>query len=71
MVSEKIVAKGKKLAAHILEAAEDDVEFEDGRFTIAGTGGLGIHEVAKSAFQLEKLPPGRPVRDCDLSRPLR
>ena len=27
MVSEKIVAKGKKLAAHILEAAEDDIEF--------------------------------------------
>ena len=59
MVSEKIVAKGKKLAAHILEAAEDDIEFKDGRFTIAGTDrGLGIHEVAKSAFQLEKLPPG-------------
>ena len=59
MVSEKIVAKGKKLAAHLLEAAEDDVEFKDGRFTIAGTDrGLGIHEVAKSTFQLEKLPPG-------------
>jgi aerobic carbon-monoxide dehydrogenase large subunit len=59
MVSEKIVAKGKKLAAHILEAAEDDIEFKDGRFTIAGTDrGLGIHEVAKSAFQLDKLPPG-------------
>ena len=59
MVSEKIVAKGKKLAAHLLEAAEDDIEFKDGRFTIAGTDrGLSIHEVAKSAFQLEKLPPG-------------
>ena len=59
MVSEKIVAKGKKLAAHLLEAAEDDVEFRDGRFTVAGTDrGLSIHEVAKSAFQLEKLPPG-------------
>ena len=63
MVSEKIVAKGKKLAAHILEAAEDDVEFKDGRFTIAGTDqGLGIHEVAKSVFQLEKLPPGMEPR---------
>jgi carbon-monoxide dehydrogenase large subunit len=59
MVSEKIVAKGKKLAAHLLEAAEDDVEFRDGRFTVAGTDrGLSIHEVAKSAFQLEKQPPG-------------
>ena len=59
MVSEKIVAKGKKLAAHMLEASEGDVEFKDGRFTIAGTDrGLGIHEVAKAAFQLDKLPPG-------------
>jgi hypothetical protein len=33
MVSEKIVAKGKKLAAHILEAAEDDI-----RATIATLG---------------------------------
>jgi aerobic carbon-monoxide dehydrogenase large subunit len=58
-VSEKIVAKGRKLAAHILEASEGDIEFKDGRFTIAGTDrALGIHEVAKSAFQLEKLPPG-------------
>ena len=57
MVSEKIVAKGKKLAAHLLEAAEDDVQFKNGRFMIVGTDrGLGIHQVAKSAFQLEKLP---------------
>ncbi len=59
LVSEKIVAKGKKIAAHLLESAEDDVEFRNGRFAIAGTDrGLGIHQVAKSAFQLEKLPTG-------------
>ena len=59
MVSEKIIAKGKKLAAHMLEAAEGDMEFKDGRFTIAGTDrGIGIHEVAKAAFKLDKLPPG-------------
>ncbi len=59
LVSEKVVAKGKKIAAHLLEAAEDDVEFRNGRFVIAGTDrGLGIHQVAKSAFQLEKLPAG-------------
>ena len=35
------------------------MEFKDGRFTIAGTDrGLGIHDVAKAAFQLDKLPPG-------------
>jgi carbon-monoxide dehydrogenase large subunit len=59
LVSDKIIAKGKKLAAHLLEAAEGDIEFKDGRFTIAGTDrNMGIHEVARSAFQLEKLPPG-------------
>jgi carbon-monoxide dehydrogenase large subunit len=59
MVSEKIVAKGTKLAAHLMEAAEGDVEFKDGRFTIAGTDrSTGIHDVAKAAFQLDKLPSG-------------
>jgi carbon-monoxide dehydrogenase large subunit len=59
MVSDKIIAKGKRLAAHILEASEGDMEFKEGRFTIAGTDrGLGIHEVAKAAFRLEKLPRG-------------
>jgi carbon-monoxide dehydrogenase large subunit len=57
LVSEKIVAKGKRLAAHMLEASEGDIEFKDGRFFIAGTDrGLGIHDVAKAAFQLDKLP---------------
>ena len=59
MVSDKIIAKGKRLAAHLLEASEADIEFKDGRFTVAGTDRtLGIHEVAKAAFQLAKLPPG-------------
>jgi carbon-monoxide dehydrogenase large subunit len=59
MVSDKIIAKGRKLAAHILEAAEGDIEFADGRFTIAGTDrALGVHELAKTAFQLDKLPAG-------------
>jgi carbon-monoxide dehydrogenase large subunit len=59
MVADKVVAKGKKLAAHILEASEADMEFKDGRFAIAGTDrGIGIHEVAKAAFELGKLPKG-------------
>jgi aerobic carbon-monoxide dehydrogenase large subunit len=59
VVSDKIIAKGKKLAAHIMEAAESDIEFKDGHFTIAGTDRfMQIHEVAKSAFQLDKLPAG-------------
>ena len=34
---DKIIAKGKKIAAHLLEAAEGDIEFEDGSFKVAGT----------------------------------
>src|SRR5262249_45404932 len=59
LVSDKIIAKGKKRAAHILGASEGDIEFGDGRFTIAGTDrAIPIHELAKAAFQLEKLPAG-------------
>ncbi len=59
LVSEKVIAKGRKLAAHLLEASDADLEFKNGRFTIAGTDrGMGIHDVAKAAFQLDKLPPG-------------
>ena len=35
--AQKVVAKAKKLAAHLLEASEDDLEFENGRFTVKGT----------------------------------
>ena len=73
LVSDKVIAKGKKLAAHIMEAAEGDIEFKDGRFTIAGTDrSMQIHEVAKSAFQLDKLPVGMEpglYETGDLSRP--
>ena len=31
------IAKGKKIAAHLLEAAEADIEFKDGKFSVAGT----------------------------------
>jgi carbon-monoxide dehydrogenase large subunit len=59
MVSDKIIAKGRKLAAHMLEASDGDIEFEDDRFVVAGTDrAIGIHEVARAAFQLDKLPAG-------------
>ena len=34
---DKIEAKAKKVAAYVLEAAEGDIEFKDGKFTVAGT----------------------------------
>src|SRR5260221_1180744 len=43
-----VVAKGKQAAAHLLEASEGDIEFADGRFTIAGTDrSIGIMELAQ------------------------
>jgi carbon-monoxide dehydrogenase large subunit len=55
----KLVEKGRKIAAHLLEAAEADVGFANGRFTVTGTDrGLSFKEVARAAFQHDKLPKG-------------
>jgi carbon-monoxide dehydrogenase large subunit len=63
MAADKIIAKGKRIAAHLLEAAEADIEFSvadnGGNFAVAGTDRrLSIAEVAKAAFQVGRLPPG-------------
>ena len=55
-----VVAKGKQAAAHLLEAAEGDIEFRGGRFTIAGTDrSIGIMELAQRLRQ-GKMPEGVP-----------
>jgi carbon-monoxide dehydrogenase large subunit len=57
--ADKLVAKGKRIAAHLFEAAEADVEFANGAFSIAGTDRrLGIEEVARAAFNPAQQPPG-------------
>jgi aerobic carbon-monoxide dehydrogenase large subunit len=49
--SEVIVARGKSIAARVLEAAEADIEFGKGRFTVTGTDrSIGIFEVAAAAL---------------------
>ncbi|HUA50807.1 MAG TPA: xanthine dehydrogenase family protein molybdopterin-binding subunit [Candidatus Sulfotelmatobacter sp.] len=59
LAADKVIAKGKRLAAHLLEAAEADIEFAEGRFAIAGTDrGLTMKEVAVAMFQVGRLPPG-------------
>ena len=51
-----VVAKGKQAAAHLMEASEGDIEFADGRFTIAGTDrSIGIMELAQRVRE-GKLP---------------
>jgi aerobic carbon-monoxide dehydrogenase large subunit len=55
--SERIIAKGKRLAAHLLEAAEPDIEFAAGQFRIAGTDrAMSISDVAKASFAPGKVP---------------
>ena len=55
--SEAIIEKGKKIAAHLLEAAADDIAFGGGRFTIQGTDrSIGLIEVAAAAQADETLP---------------
>ncbi|MES2751442.1 MAG: xanthine dehydrogenase family protein molybdopterin-binding subunit [Pseudomonadota bacterium] len=58
--SRLVVAKGKQAAAHVLEAAEGDIEFANGRFTIMGTDrGIGIMELALR-LRDSKMPEGVP-----------
>jgi carbon-monoxide dehydrogenase large subunit len=55
---DKVVEKTKRIAAHMLEAAEADIEFADGTFTVAGTDrSVGFVEVAQTAFKPNRLPP--------------
>jgi aerobic carbon-monoxide dehydrogenase large subunit len=56
--SDDIIDKGRKIAAHLLEAGEADIEFSGGRFRIAGTDReIGIFEVAAAAASRKDLPP--------------
>jgi aerobic carbon-monoxide dehydrogenase large subunit len=61
---DKVIAKGKKIAAHLLEAAESDIEFKDGKFTVAGTDrSKAFAEISLAAYvphnyPLDKLEPG-------------
>jgi len=56
---DKVEAKAKKVAAHLMEAAEADIEFKDGKFTVAGTDkSLAFGEVALGAYVAHKFPTG-------------
>jgi carbon-monoxide dehydrogenase large subunit len=60
----KIIAKGKKIAAHLLEAAESDVEFARGEFRVAGTDRkVSFQEVARAAYAPNRYPDIEPGLD--------
>jgi carbon-monoxide dehydrogenase large subunit len=57
--TDKIVAKARKIAAHLLEAGEGDLEFKDGKFTVVGTDrAKTIGEIALAAYVPHKYPAG-------------
>jgi len=58
--AEKVVAKARKVAAHLLEASEDDLEFSGGSFSVRGTPGTGlsIQEIALATFAAHNYPEG-------------
>jgi carbon-monoxide dehydrogenase large subunit len=59
LASQKVIDKGRKIAAHLLEAAEADIAFADARFSVAGTDrGLTLKQVVAAAFAPARLPPG-------------
>ncbi|MFQ5984255.1 MAG: xanthine dehydrogenase family protein molybdopterin-binding subunit [Alphaproteobacteria bacterium] len=61
---DKIIAKGKKIAAHQLEASEADIEFREGVFRVAGTdrtknfGDIALAAYVPHNYPLEELEPG-------------
>ena len=57
--ADKVIEKAKPIAAHLLEASVDDLEFKDGRFGVKGTDkGMAIAEVALATFAAHNLPDG-------------
>ncbi len=61
---DKIIAKGKKIAAHLMEASVEDIEFDRGNFRVAGTDrSKSLAEIALAAYvphnyPIEELEPG-------------
>ncbi|MFZ4720297.1 MAG: xanthine dehydrogenase family protein molybdopterin-binding subunit, partial [Ilumatobacteraceae bacterium] len=60
MACDKVIDKARKIAAHQLEAAEDDLEFEGGAFTVKGSPDrtLPLAAIAFEAFTAHNLPDG-------------
>lgn len=65
--ADKVVEKAKPIAAHLLEASIDDLEFKDGRFGVRGTDqGMALADIATASFTAHNLPDGvEPGIDAD------
>jgi aerobic carbon-monoxide dehydrogenase large subunit len=66
--AEKVVAKARRVAAHLLEASEDDLDYTGGKFSVRGTPGseVSIQEIALATFAAHDFPEGmEPSIDAD------
>lgn len=66
--AEKVVAKARRVAAHLLEANEDDLQFSGGKFSVRGTPGaeVSIQEISLATFAAHNFPEGvEPSIDAD------
>lgn len=65
--ADKVIEKAKVLAAHMMEASEEDIEFTDGKFSVKGTDqSMAFGEIAFAAFSAHNLPDGfEPNLDSD------
>ncbi|MEL6748487.1 MAG: molybdopterin cofactor-binding domain-containing protein, partial [Pseudomonadota bacterium] len=60
----KVIEKGRKIAAHLLEAAEGDIEFEDGVYRVKGTdkektfGEIALTAYVPHQYPIEEIEPG-------------
>jgi len=59
LAADKVVEKGKRIAGHLLEAGEQDIEFAEGTFKVKGTDKtVSLKQVAMAAFNPTKWPKG-------------
>jgi carbon-monoxide dehydrogenase large subunit len=68
MAADRVIEKARPIAAHLLEASVDDVEFSEGTFKVKGTseGGKTMAEVVWAAFTAHDLPEGvEPTLDAE------
>ncbi|HEY5222030.1 MAG TPA: xanthine dehydrogenase family protein molybdopterin-binding subunit [Microbacteriaceae bacterium] len=65
--ADKVIEKAKTVAAHLLEANRDDIEFTAGRFGVKGTdAGMTLGEIAFAVFSAHNMPDGfEPSLDSD------
>jgi carbon-monoxide dehydrogenase large subunit len=62
IAAQRIVEKGKQIAALLLEASALDIEFADGAFTVAGTDkSVDLTAVAKASYNLQRMPAGMEI----------